>query len=87
MPIKIIEWYELRTNDIICSMYSRNENKWIRYMNNIDNNLINIEELKVMRIFNENKKWVLYLYEKNRMNRINIFHINSDIYEKIAIYI
>jgi hypothetical protein len=82
MPIKIIEWYELKTNDIICSIYSRNENKWIRCMNDIY-----IHELKVMRIFNENKKWVLYLYEKNRMNNINIFHINSDIYEKIAIYI
>lgn len=82
MPTKIIEWYELKTNDIICSIYSRNENKWIRNMNDIY-----IDELKVMRIFNENKKWVLYLYEKNRMNNINIFHINSDIYEKVAIYI
>ena len=82
MPTKIIEWYELKTNDIICSIYSRNENKWIRGMNDIY-----INELKVMRIFNENKKWVLYLYEKNRMNNINIFHINSDIYEKVAIYI
>jgi hypothetical protein len=82
MPTKIIEWYELKANDIICSMYSRNENKWIRDMNNIY-----IDQLKVMRIFNENKKWVLYLYEKNRMNSINIFYINSDIYEKVAIYI
>jgi hypothetical protein len=87
MPIKKIGLYELRTNDIICSIYSKNENKWIRDLNNIDNHLIHIHQLKVFRFFDENKKWILYLYDENLMNKINIFELNLDINETVAIYI
>ena len=85
MPIKKIELYELRANDIICSIYSKNENKWIRELNDINNNLIQIHKLKVMHTFYENRKIVLYLYQENWMNRINIFKL--DINETVAIYI
>lgn len=85
MPIKKIELYELRANDIICSVYSKNENKWIRELNDINNNLIQIHKLKVMHAFYENRKMVLYLYQENWMNRINIFKL--DINETAAIYI
>jgi|688.fasta_scaffold694071_1 hypothetical protein len=85
MPIKKIELYELRANDIICSIYSKNENKWIRELNDINNNLIQIHKLKVMHTFYENKKMVLYLYDENWMNKINIFRL--DINETVAISI
>jgi hypothetical protein len=85
MPIKKIELYELKANDIICSIYSKNENKWIRELNDINNNLIQIHKLKVMHTFYENKKMVLYLYDENWMNKINIFRL--DINETVAISI
>jgi hypothetical protein len=85
MPIKKIELYELRANDIICSIYSKNENKWIRELNDINNNLIQIHKLKVINTFYENKKMVLYLYDENWMNKINIFRL--DINETVAISI
>jgi len=87
MPIKKIALYELKTNDIICSVYSKNKNKWLRDLNNINNNLISINELKVYKSFNKNENWVVYLYDKNSMNNQNIFHLNLDIYETVAIFI
>ena len=76
MPIKKVGLYELRANDIICSIYSKNENKWIREMKDMNNNLIYIDQLKVMRFIGENKR--LILYDKNYMNRNNIFQLNDN---------
>ena len=87
MPIKKIALYELKTNDIICSVYSNNKNKWLRDLNDINNNLISINELTVYKSFNKNENWVVYLYDKNSMNNQNIFHLNLDIYETVAIFI
>jgi hypothetical protein len=87
MPIKKIALYELKTNDIICSVYSNNKNKWLRDLNDINNNLISINELTVYKSFNKNENWVVYLYDKNSMNNQNIFHLNLDIYKTVAIFI
>jgi len=87
MPIKKIGLYELKTNDIICSVYSKNKNKWLRDLNDINNNLISINELTVYKSFNKNENWVVYLYDKNSMNNQNIFHLNLDIYETVAVFI
>ena len=68
-------------------MYSKNKNKWLRDLYDINNNLISINELMVYKSFNKNENWVVYLYDKNSMNNQNIFHLNLDIYETVAIFI
>jgi hypothetical protein len=45
-------------------------------MKDMNNNLIYIDQLKVMRFIGENKR--LILYDKNYMNRNNIFQLNDN---------
>ena len=60
MTIKIIYIFELKDGDIISSIYSNKENKWLSKINEIY-----ISNLKLKNISYDNNKWLLYLYDKN----------------------
>ena len=82
MTIKIIYIFELKDGDIISSIYSNKENKWLSKINEIY-----ISNLKIKNISYDNNKWLLYLYDNNLMTyRIKI-QLNINDYEKVSIII
>ena len=69
----------VKTGDIICSVWSHADKKWVRTLKDIDGNNINIHKLKVERSLN-GTKWILCLYKLNStdINQKHIFYLDLD---------
>jgi hypothetical protein len=79
MSIKV-DLSDIKTGDIICSVWSRVQNKWIRTLKDKDNNDINIHKLEVERSLNGSVNWILCLYQLNSKDckGKHIFYLDLD---------
>ena len=55
----------LKTGDIICSVWSSTDKKWVRILKDNEGNDINIHKLEVERSLNGSNSWILCLYKLN----------------------
>ena len=65
----------LQKNYTLCSMNSR---KWVRVLNDIDNNPIDIYKLKVERSLRSGDKWILCLYNALSEERY-VFYLDFEL--------
>ncbi len=70
----------INTGDVMCSVWSYTNKKWVRVLKDIDGNDINIYGLEVERSLNGSKDWILCLYRLNSKdkNQKHIFHLDLD---------
>ena len=67
----------LHIGDVICSIYSKSDKKWIRTLNDRDGNAIHIHKLVVERSLNSNN-WILCLLNKNPDLDKHIFYLDIE---------
>lgn len=70
----------VKTGDIICSVWSHIDKKWIRILKDKDGNETNIHKLEVERSLNGSHKWILCLHKLNSedKNQKHIFYLDLD---------
>ena len=68
----------LHIGDVICSIYSKSDKKWIRTLNDTDGNAIHIYKLVVERSLNGVNNWILCLLNKNPDLDKHIFYLDID---------
>ena len=78
----------VKTGNIICSVWSKIDKKWVRTLKDTDGYDINIHKLEVERSLNGCKTWILCLYKLNSKDEKQkyVFHLDIDKYSQFKIW-
>jgi len=78
----------VKTGDIICSVWSSTDKKWVRTLKDNEGNDININKLEVERSLNGSNSWILCLYKLNTKdkNQKYVFYLDLDSNLKFKIW-
>jgi hypothetical protein len=93
MRTKLVDLTGIQSNDIVCSIKNnsniKNKNKWVRTLEDINGNIIDIHKLRVERSLKSGDKWILCLYNKisNKEKQKHVFYIDFDNFDKIKLRI
>ena len=72
--------YNVKSGDIMCSIWNKNDKKWVRVLQDNEGNLVYIHKLEVERSLNGSKHWIICLYKQNRINNNEkyVFYLDID---------
>ena len=79
---------DVKTGDIICSVWSSTDKKWVRTLKDNEENDININKLEVERSLKGSNCWILCLYKLNTKdtNQRYVFYLDLDSNLKFKIW-
>ena len=69
----------LQKNYTLCSMNIKPSRKWVRVLNDTDNNPIDIYKLKVERSLRSGDKWILCLYKDVSEKEKYVFYLDFEL--------
>ena len=76
----IEDLYNVKSGDIMCSIWNKNDKKWVRVLQDNEGNNVCIHKLEVERSLNGSKNWILCLYKQDSTNNNEkyVFHLDID---------